>query len=117
MWPVIWSKIENESPELLAKCRGLRAQVCEYQISHGQLLIRFYRDGTYGGIYLYCKSCDRVEFNAFWQDADISVEISEGEFGPIYTITDGERLRIECHAAFLGEYPDSLTIPRPGDFV
>src|SRR5689334_16196714 len=110
MWPSKWLRIENESPELLAQCRSLRGQAWSYSTSHSQMLVRFYRDGSLAGIYLYCKSCDLVHFESFWLDADVRVEISQGRYGPVYTITDGERLRIMCGAAFLAESPDLVRL-------
>jgi hypothetical protein len=74
------------------------------------MLVRFYREGSLAGIYLYCKSCDLVHFESFWLDADVRVEISQGRYGPVYNITDGERLRIMCGAAFLAESPDLVRL-------
>jgi hypothetical protein len=113
MWPSKWLRIENESPDLLAQCRGLRGQAWSYSTSHSQLLVRFYRDGSLAGIYLYCKGCDLVHFVSSWLDADVRVEISQGQFGPVYTITDGERLRVICGAAFLAESSDLVRLEEP----
>ena len=115
MWPSKWLRIENDSPELLTQCRGLRAEVWEYQVGHGQLLVRFFREGSLAGIYLYCKICHRVQFDSYWLSADVRIEISQGQHGPIYTIIDGDRLRIVCGAAFLAESPELIRIPRPNE--
>jgi hypothetical protein len=110
MWPSKWLRIENESPGLLAQCRGLRGQAWAYSTSHSEMLVRFYRDGSLAGIYLFCKSCDLVQFQSSWLDADVRVEISQGQYGPVYTITDGDRLRIVCGAAFLAESPELISL-------
>ena len=77
------------------------------------MLVRFYRDGSLAGIYLYCKSCDLVQFHSSWLDANVRVEISQGRYGAVYTITDGDRLRIVCGAAFLAESPDLVRLEEP----
>jgi hypothetical protein len=77
------------------------------------MLVRFYQDGSLAGIYLYCKSCDFVQFESSWLDANVRVEISKGKYGPVYTITDGDRLRIVCGAAFLAESPDLVRLQEP----
>jgi hypothetical protein len=114
MWPSKWLRIENETPELLALCRGLRGQAWAYSTSHSQMLVRFYRDGSLAGIYLYCKSCDSVHFESSWLDANLRIEISQGRNAPRYVITDGDRLRIVCGAAFLAESPELVDLPGPG---
>lgn len=98
---------------LLAQCRGLRGQAWSYSTSHSQMLVRFYRSGSMAGIYLYCMSCDVVQFQSYWEDADVSVRISQGRFGPLYTITDGDRLRIECGAAFMAESSELIRLEEP----
>src|SRR5689334_4321527 len=103
MWPSNWLPIKNESPEFLAQCRGLRGQAWAYSTSHGQMLVRFYRDRSLAGTYLYCKGCDLVQFQSSWLHADVRIEVSTGRYGPLYTITDGDRLRIVCGAAFWAE--------------
>jgi len=113
MWPSKWLRIESELPQLLAECRGLRGQAWAYSTSHGQMLVRFYRDGSLAGVYLYCMSCDFVQFQSSWLDADVRVEISKGRYGQVYTITDGDRLRIVCGAAFLAESPDLVRLQEP----
>ena len=108
MWPSNWIKIESETPELLARWRGVHGQAWEYSTSHGQLLVRFYRVGSLAGAYLLCKNCSEVHFQSSWLDAHVRVGISQGKFGPVYTITDGDRLRVVCTAAFLAETPDLI---------
>jgi hypothetical protein len=114
MWPSKWMRIENE-PELLAQCRGLRGQVWEYQIGHSQLLVRFHRESSLAGIYLYCKSCDVVHFDAYWLDSDVRFVQSPGKYGPIFTVTDGDHLRVVCSVAFIAESPEFISIPRLND--
>jgi hypothetical protein len=77
------------------------------------MLVRFYQSGSLAGTYLYCKSCDQVQFHSSWEDADVNVEISRGGLGPVYTITDGDRLRIVCGAAFLAESPELVRLEEP----
>ena len=113
MWPSKWISIDDDSPRLLAQCRGLRGQAWSYSTSHSQMLVRFYRDGSLAGIYLYCKSCDMVQFQDSWLDANVRVEISKGQRGSVYTITDGDRLRIVCGAAFLAESPELVSLQEP----
>jgi hypothetical protein len=114
MWPSEWLRIESESPQLLAACRGLRGQAWLYSTSHSQMLVRFYREGSLAGIYVYCKGCELVQFQSSWLDADVRVEISKGRYGQVYTITDGDRLRIECGAAFLADCPQLVRFEGPG---
>ena len=78
------------------------------------MLVRFYRDGSLAGIYLYCKSCDIVQFQSSWLDANVKIQISDGRYGKIYNITDGDRLRIVCGAAFLAESPGLVRLQEPG---
>jgi hypothetical protein len=111
MWPTNWLRIESEFPELLTQCRGLRGEPWSYSTSHSQMLVRFYRDGSLAGIYLYCKNCESVQFRTSWLDANVRVEILEGPHGPVYTITDGDRLHIVCGAAFLAQSPDLIRLP------
>jgi hypothetical protein len=114
MWPSKWLPIKSKCPELLARCRGLRGQAWSYSTSHSQMLVRFYREGSLAGIYLYCKSCDSVQFLSSWLDANVRVEISQGRHGPVYTITDGDRMRIMCGAAFVAESSDLVRLQEPG---
>ncbi len=74
------------------------------------MLVRFYRDGSLAGIYLYCKSCDSVQFQSSWWDANVRVHISQGQYGSVLTNTDGDRLRIVCGAAFLAESPVLISL-------
>jgi len=106
-----WSPIENESPDFLAQCRGLLGQVWEYKIGHSRLLIRFFQKGSMAGFYLYCKACDIVHFDAYWQDTNLKIAISEDKYGKLFTITDGERLRIVCRAVFTGKASQLISIP------
>ena len=77
------------------------------------MLVRFYREGSLAGVYLYCKACNSVQFQSFWLNSDVAVRISEGQHGSVYTITDGDRLRIVCGAAFLAQSPDLIRLPEP----
>ena len=113
MWPSNWLSIEKEGAELFARCRGLQAQPWSYSVSHGQLLIRFYTPSKIAGIYLYCKICEIVQFVKYWEDASPKIDISQGRHGKIYTVTDGNRLRIVCGAAFIAECPEFVRIPPP----
>lgn len=116
MWPKNWSKIKDQTPDLLAQCRGFRGQVCEYIIGHSQLLARFYARRPLADTLLYCAGCDFVSFHAGWQDVDVRVAISHDKHGPVFEITDGERLRIVCRSAELAESRDLvLSIPRLHD--
>jgi hypothetical protein len=112
MWPS-WTKIENETPYLLEQCRGYQGQVCEYLIGHSQLLARFSAKRPLTDTLLYCTGCDLVHFQAYWQEADVRVAISHHRHGQIFTIEDGERLRVVCRTAALAESRDLvLCIPR-----
>jgi len=113
MWPSKWLPVEGDACELLAQCRGLMGQAWAYSTSHSQMLVRFYTPGSLAGIYLYCTGCDLVHFQSSWLDANTRVEISQGRYGPVYTITDGERLRIVCARACLAESRDLLRLQEP----
>jgi hypothetical protein len=102
-WPTNWIKIKDESPDLLTQCRGFRGQVCEYLIGHSQLLARFYAPRPLADTLLYCTACDFVSFHAYWDKSDVRISISRDKHGPIFEITDGERLRIVCRTASLAE--------------
>lgn len=103
-----WQRIEIESPELLMKCVGLKGHAWAYMTGHSQLLVRFYESGSWNGIYLFCKGCEDVHFQSSWPNANVTVEILAGQYGREYMITDGDRLRIHCSAAFLTEYEGYL---------
>lgn len=106
MWPSNWVRIEDESPQLLDRCRGLRGQAWEYSTSHSEMLVRFYTSGASAGIFLFCKNCESVQFKSDWLEANVRVAVSRGEYGLVYTIKDGDRLQIVCGAAFLAETSD-----------
>lgn len=113
MWPTNWKKIEHEKPYLLEQCRGYQGQVCEYLIGHSQLLTRFYAKRPLADTLLYCTGCDVVRFHAYWKDVDVRVVLFRDKWGQRFTITDGERLYIECRTAELAESRDMvLSIPR-----
>jgi hypothetical protein len=113
VWPKDWKKIEHEKPYLLEQCRGYRGQVCDYEIGHGQLLARFYAPRPVADTLLYCVGCDVVRFHAYWDDVDVRVALSRDKWGQRFTITDGERLYIECRTAELAESRDGVSyIPR-----
>ena len=113
MWPSKWLTIQDDGAELFTRCRGLQAQPWSYSVSHGQLLIRFYAPSEIAGIYLYCKVCDNVQFVKYWKNANPKVETSQGRHGKIYTITDGDRLRIVCGVAFIAECAEFVRFPLP----
>lgn len=115
MWPSDsdWLEIGSESSELLAQCRGLQAQAWSYSASHSQLLVRFYQPSKIAGIYLYCKACDFVQFERSWEDVSLTIKASQEPHGKIYTITDGDRLRIVCGAAWMAVCSEFVHIPSP----
>ena len=97
MWPSNWTKTADELARLLEHWEGAKAQVWEYSASHGQLLIRFFREGasTTHSLYLLCKDCRSVHFHAYWLNMQVRVHLrSETD----HVVSDGERLRVECGA-------------------
>lgn len=113
MWPTNWSPIEKEASGMLLSCHGLIGQAWSYSTSHSQLLVRFYREGSDSGIYLYCKDCDSIQFEGSWRQAMPTVELSPSQFPGRVTIKDGERLSVICGAAFLAESSVFVRLPEP----
>ena len=112
MWPAHWTKADRELNALLERWRGGRAEVWEYSVSHGQLLIRLYRDGTnpIPSAYVLCKNCYSVQFEPHWKNANIRISRAPGRFGDVITVSDGERLRVSCGGAFGAEHDEFIAI-------
>jgi len=100
MWTSKWTKNSDEMAKLLSHWRGARSEVWEYSHGHGQLLIRFFREGPHAGrsMYLLCRDCRSVHFHNSWPDMDVRVDWTSGSDGSAHTILDGARLRVECGA-------------------
>ena len=102
MWPSNWTKTADQLGKLLEHWDGAKAQVWEYSASHGQLLIRFFREGasTTHSLYLLCKDCRTVHFHAYWLNMQVRVHLrSEAD----HVVSDGDRLRVECGALSAAE--------------
>src|ERR1043165_307865 len=103
-WPTGWVSVEEA--DVLERWKGSRAKVWEYVVSHGQFLLRLSRleDGVATSCYLFCKGCDRVEFDEGWPNSAIQVTLKHRERDrKQYTVTDGLHLRVECSALFVLE--------------
>jgi hypothetical protein len=100
MWSAKWTKTSDEMAKLLGHWRGARAEVWEYSHVHGQLLIRFFREGTspLHSMYLLCKDCRVIHFQNSWPDMDVRVDWTSGTEGSIHTVSDNSRMRVECGA-------------------
>lgn len=113
MWPSVWFPVESEFLPLMDRCQGLIGQPWAYSTSHGQFLVRFYREGSESGIYLYCKDCDALRFDSSWREARPTLHFVQGPTGHRIEIQDGERLKVSCGSAFLAESADYLHLPEP----
>jgi hypothetical protein len=91
--------------KLLGHWRGARAELWEYSHSHGQLLIRFFRESpnSVHSMYLLCKDCRTVHFHNSWPDMEVRVDWTSSAEGSAHTVSDGSRLRVECGAVFAVE--------------
>jgi hypothetical protein len=122
-WPKDWISDDAAICELLASWRGFDAQVWEYVVSHGQLMLRLYGRGYGEGLtkncYLYCQGCERVEFDAWWKDPNIQISTSQRNDGArerrMFTLTDGSRLRVECRVLGAAESDQPIWIQRAPD--
>jgi hypothetical protein len=106
MWPKHWTKTADQLAKLLVHWDGAKAQVWEYSTSHGQLLIRFFREGgnPLHSLYLLCNDCRTVHFHSYWLNMQVRIELrSETD----HLVTDGDRLRVEC-GAVSGAETDTL---------
>jgi hypothetical protein len=112
MWPTNWTRNAEDLKDLLDRWRGTRGQVWEYSASHGQLLVRLFREGDdpIPSAYVLCKNCRSVEFETEWKDSDVRVSVTVGPSGPIYSVTDGGRLRVSCGGAFGAESNEFIAI-------
>ena len=121
-WPKDWVSEEQQLCEPLKRWQGAHTVVWEYMVSHGRLLIRLSRPegetSTY--FYLYCASCERVEFAGSGK-ADIHLTSTQGERAGrpcrLYTVTDGNHLRVECRGILGVETGRVLWLPRPLEMV
>ena len=122
-WPKDWISDEAAICRMVTGWQGFHAQVWEYVVSHGQLMLRLYgrSEGFKGNCYLYCKGCDRVEFDARWKDAALEVsvfrEICGGKETREFTITDGTRLLVRCRALFAVESDHPIWLQRPPELT
>ena len=115
MWPQSWTKGREEVLRELRSWQGATAQGWAYSVSHSQFLVRLYRDEDLKGspivsLYLWLKSCDRVSFCDVWRGAHISIEEKEGQYGPEFIVTDGERLHVQCGAIFATSASESVRL-------
>jgi hypothetical protein len=99
----IWTKTADELAKLIERWDGAKAAVWEYSASHGQLLIRFFREGNHSqpSLYLLCKDCRSVHFQAYWLNMQVRVDLksdagNSGNSG--HVVSDGDRLRVLCGA-------------------
>jgi hypothetical protein len=106
MWPQSWIKGKEDVLRELKHWEGAKAQAWAYSVSHGQFLVRLYREEGHqkhespSSLYMYLKVCDRVEFDSLWRDAHIHIDEKKGEHGPEFIVSDGNRLSITCGAVF-----------------
>jgi len=100
MWPSKWTKTAEELAKLLEHWDGAKAEVWEYSSHHGQLLIRFFREGTHAShsLYLLCKDCRTVHFQAYWLNMQVRVNLKSESGTSAHFVSDGDRLRVECGA-------------------
>ena len=105
MWTSRWTKSSDELARLLAHWRGARAEVWEYSCGHGQLVIRIFREGPnpMHSLYLLCKDCRSVQFHSSWPEMDVRVDWKSGDDTPRHTVSDGNRLRVDCGGLFAVE--------------
>ena len=91
--------------KILDHWRGARAEVWEYLHSHGQLLIRFFREGPnpLHSMYLLCKDCRTVHFHNSWPEMEVRVDWMSGTEGSMHTVSDRAHLRVECGAVLAAE--------------
>jgi len=114
MWPTNWqpiSKVNSEGfVELVAE---KTAQIQEFQLSHSQLLVRFFERPNLDGVYLYCKGCDSVSFLPTWTCEDLKVQFSNsGPSGCL--ITCGNEFKVKCSIAFFVEVSSEERVVIPG---
>ena len=115
MWLANLTRSDKELLGLIQRWKGSRVQPWEYSVSHGQLLVRFHRDGPspIPSFYLYCKDCHSVQFESHWVGADVHLSTSSGKYGLQITVVDGDHLRVICGAVAGVESEEFISIPLP----
>src|SRR5580765_4373421 len=98
MWPAKWSKTAEELIKLLEHWDGAKGEVWEYSANQCQILIRFFRErsNSHHSMFLLCKDCRAVQFHTYWLDMQVRVSLKSDSQPRSYTVSDGERLRVEC---------------------
>ena len=110
--PSSWTKSADDLAKLIERWDGAKGEVWEYSALHGQLLIRFFREGSNSqqSLFLLCKDCRMVHFQAYWLNMQVRLDLksdagNSGNSG--HVVSDGERLRVHC-GAVLGLQCDRL---------
>src|SRR5260221_3842881 len=115
MWFANLTRSDRELLDLIQRWKGSRVQAWEYSVSHGQLLVRFHREGSnpIPSLYLYCKNCHSVQFESHWVGADVRFSTSPGKYGPQITVVDGNHLHVVCGYVGGVESEEYISIPLP----
>jgi len=113
MWPAKWTKTAEELIKLLEHWDGAKAEVWEYSASQHQMLLRFFRErsNSHQSMFLLCKDCRTVHFQAYWLDMQVRVSLKSDSQPRAYTVSDGDRLRIECAEVFAAESDVLIRLP------
>jgi hypothetical protein len=114
----MWIGDEEDIRKLLGKWRGSNAQVWEYTVGHGTLLVRLFRPNERAGLFVQCKDCRTIRFPSMgWKNADLSLRQKESpqqndeDFR--FELEDGERFFTACWAVYLLESDKPVFIDYP----
>jgi len=113
MWPSKWTKTAEELIKLLEHWDGAKGEVWEYSANQRQMLIRFFRErsNSHQSMFLLCKECRTVHFQTYWLDMQIQVGLKSDSQPRSYTVSDGDRLRIECAEVMAAESDVLIRLP------
>ncbi|MCD9189042.1 MAG: hypothetical protein LUM44_21675 [Pyrinomonadaceae bacterium] len=89
----------EEIKEALRLRQGGTALVYEYQLSHSWFVLRITNPKLAGNFHLILGSCDRIEFDISWGQANIEIE----KDGENYLVRDSNHLFVKC-GIVLGKY-------------
>jgi hypothetical protein len=113
MWPSKWTKTAEELVKLLEHWDGAKGEVWEYSANQRQMLIRFFRErpNSHQSLFLLCRECRTVHFQTYWLDMQVKVSLKTDGQPRFYTVTDGDRLRIECAEVLAAESDMLIRLP------
>ena len=77
------------------------AEPWDYTTSHSWLRIKLQRRNVEACALLVLIGCQRVSFVRSWDGFDPKIALDDDEHGPLFRVSDGDRLLVDCRNVYL----------------